>query len=62
MSSWSIEIIFIIQLKMKTLLVLDNAITHKTCKVNDKIKKCKTSISIIPSGLTRRMYLLNISI
>ena len=39
-----------------TLLVLDNAITHKTSKVKDKIKECEAVLSVIPSGLTWRLH------
>ena len=36
-------------------VVLNNAITHKPSKVKDKTKKCETSFSIMPSGLTWRL-------
>ena len=62
MGNWSIEKILNLQLNMKTLLVIDNATTHKTGKVNDKINKCETESSVIPSGLTWRLQLLDISI
>ena len=45
------EKVLIFQLKMKNIIILDNAITHKPSKVNDKIKKCKTTLAVIPSGL-----------
>ena len=50
--SWSMEKIFIFQLKMKKLLLLDNATTHKTSKIKDKINECETALSVIPSDLT----------
>ena len=47
--------------KIKTLLVLDQSTTHKTSKVNDKIKECETALSF-PSDLTWRLQSLDISI
>ena len=43
--------LFIFQLKMKSLLVLDNTTTLNISKVKDKIKECRTTLSVIPSGL-----------
>ena len=51
-----------IQCKWKKLLVLDNETTHKTSKVKDKIKKCETALSVIPSDLKWRLQPVNISI
>ena len=44
------------------MLVLDNATTHNTNKVKDKIKECETYVSMIPSGLTLKLQPLDISI
>ena len=55
MSSWSMEKILIFNLNLNTLLVLDNATTHKTSKVKDKINECETALSGIPSALTWRI-------
>ena len=40
-----------LNLKWKTLLFMGNAYTHMTSKVKDKITKCETALSVIPSGL-----------
>ena len=56
------ESIFIFQLKMKTLLALDTAITHMKSKVKDKIKRYKIALLVIPSGLTWTPQLLDFSI
>ena len=50
------------KLKIKTALVLDNAITHKIIKVKDKIKECENALSVISSGLTSRQQSSDISI
>ena len=39
-------------LKWRALLVLDNATSHMTSKVKEKLNECNTSLSMIPSGLT----------
>ena len=62
MSSWSMEKILIFNLNLNTLQVLDNATTHKTSKVKDKINECETALSGIPSALTWRIQLLDIYI
>ena len=41
---------------------MDNATTHKTIKVKDKIKECKTELSVISSGLIQKLQVLDISI
>ena len=46
---------------MKSLLVLDYVTTQNTSKIKDKIKKCKTALSVIPSGLAQRLHSLDIS-
>ena len=46
---------------MKSLLVLDYVTTQNTSKIKDKIKKCKTALSVIPSGLAQRLQPLDIS-
>ena len=56
------EEILIFNLKWKTLLVLDNATTHNTNKVKEKIKECETYASMIPSGLTWKLHPLDIII
>ena len=42
MSSWSMQKILHFQLKIKTLLVLNNATTYKTSKAEDNINECET--------------------
>ena len=42
--------------------VMDDASMHKIDIVKDKIKECKTKISIIPGGLTRYLQPLDLSI
>ena len=32
-------------------MVFDNATSHKTCIVKDKIKECETALSVIQSAL-----------
>ena len=49
-------------LKILKLLVLNNATTHKTSKVNDRIKECETALSVIPNDLKWRLRSLEISI
>ena len=49
------EEIFIFNLKWKTLLVLNNATTHKTSKAKDKIKECETALLVFSSGLTWKL-------
>ena len=49
-------------LKWKTLLVLDNATTHNTNKVKEKIIKCEAYVSMIPSGITSKLQPMDISI
>ena len=44
MSRRSIEKLLHFQLKMKTLLVLNNATTRKTSKVKDNINECETAL------------------
>ena len=44
------------------MLVLDNATTHNSNKVKEKIKECETYVSMIPSGLTWKLQPLDISI
>ena len=61
MDRWSMGYSFSL-LKWETLLVLDNATTHKTSKVKDKIKECETALSLIPRDLTRRLQQLDIDI
>ena len=39
--------------KKDMMLVMDDASMHKIDIVKDKIKECKTKISMIPRGLTR---------
>ena len=41
---------------------MDNATTHKTIKVRDKIKECETVLSRISSGLIWKLQVLDISI
>ena len=62
MGNWSMEKIFIFNLKWKTLLILDNVTTHKTSKVKDKIKECETALSVTPSSLAWRQQHVDISI
>ena len=47
---------------MNTLLVLDNATSHLTCRIKDKIKECETALSVISNGIARRLQPLGISI
>ena len=61
MSSWSMEKIFIFNLKWKTLFVLDNVTPHYKNNVKDWIKECGTALSVISSRLTWKLQLLNIS-
>ena len=44
------------------MLVMDDASMYKIDIVNDKIKECKTKISIISGGLTRYLQPLDVSI
>ena len=44
------------------MLVMDDASMHKINNLKDKIKKCKTKISMIPVGLTKYLQSLNVSI
>ena len=62
MGSWSTDKIFILNLKWKISVVLDNVATHKTSKVKDWIKECETTLSVILSSFTRRLQSLDISI
>ena len=55
------EILFF-YLKWKTLLVLNNATTHNTNKVKEKIKECETYVLMILSGLKWKLQSLDISI
>ena len=41
---------------------MDNATTHKTIKVKDKIKECETALSVISSDLIWKLQVLDISI
>ena len=61
MGSWSKEKIFNFQFKMKKLLIFEITTTHKTCKVKNRIKECNTALSVISSGLIRRLQPLGIS-
>ena len=49
-------------LKKDMMLVMDDALMHKIDIVKDKIKECKTKISMIPGGLTRYLQPLDVSI
>ena len=64
MIKWVAEVCrkYLFQLKMKSLLVRDNAIIHQTSKGKDKLKEYKTASSVIPSGLTWILQPLVISI
>ena len=46
------EKVLIFQIKIKKLLVLNYAITHKTIKLKNKIKEYETVLSVISCGLT----------
>ena len=48
--------------KKVTILVMDDASMHKIHIVKNKIKECKTKISMIPGGLTRYLQPLDVSI
>ena len=54
MASWNMEKYFF-NLKWKTLLVLDNATTHKANKAKDNIKECEAVFQVTPSGLTFKL-------
>ena len=49
-------------LENDTMLVIDNASKHKINILKDKIKECKTKISMIPGGITRYLQPLNVAI
>ena len=46
------EKIFILNLKLKAFLVLDNTTTHKTSKVKNKIKECEAALLVFLNYLT----------
>ncbi len=51
-----------IKMKKPTLLVLDDATSHKTQEVKEMISECDTLIAMIPGGLTRCIQPLDRSI
>ena len=47
---------------MKTLIVLEDGTTHKSCQMKKKIKECETALSVLQSDLIWRLQPLDISI
>ena len=62
MSCLIIEKKIFFQLKIITLLVLNNETIHKTIKVKVKRKEWEAALSVIPNSLTWKLQLLDISI
>ena len=49
-------------LKRDMMLVVEDALIHKFDTIKDKIKECKTSIGMIPGGLTKYLQDLDVII
>ena len=62
MNIWSLDKIFVIWLKWRTLLVLDGPTTHKASKVAETSKEYDTFLLMIPSGLKLKLQHLDVSI